>query len=564
MKAMILAAGFGTRLLPHTEKTHKALFTVAGRPILDILIGQLAAAGVEAVIINAHHLAGSIEGHCASASHPVPVTVRREETILGTGGAIKHVEDFWDHRPFLVLNSDIVTDIDFRAVYEFHVAHPDPVTLVLVDAAEFNTVSVTPDGYVTGFEGGGSPPGPLTFTGIQVLDPTVLEEIPANTASSSIDAYRRIIARGDPIRAYLCRGCEWKDIGTPERYREAVIDRMTPMAAERAWPGFSGSLPPPIPLKGDGSERKWYRIGNENRSMILVDHGIGTASGTAEIDAFVAIGTHLGRRRVPVPRIYLHDRFSGVVFLEDLGDTHLQSAVRQVPDTEAVASLYRRVIDGLLHMALAGADGFDTDWTWQSAAYDREVVLEKECRYFVDAYLRQFLGLDIRFEHLEEEFNRLADLALAPTAETFMHRDFQSRNIMIRDGDIFFIDFQGGRMGPVGYDLASLLIDPYVGLPRDLQAKLLDHAAFRLAEKIPLDRERFLESYRHCALARNLQILGAFAFLTRQRGKPYFAAYIPRAVRTLSDTIETIGMDRFPKLGRIVCKIDKEIPPEKG
>ena len=117
MKAMILAAGLGTRLLPLTEKIPKPLFPVLGRPLIDILIRRLEDMGCTAVIINTHHLAPMIEAFLKTQHYNIPVLTRYEKTILGTGGGIKNVEDFWDDDPFLVVNGDIFTDIDLERVY---------------------------------------------------------------------------------------------------------------------------------------------------------------------------------------------------------------------------------------------------------------------------------------------------------------------------------------------------------------------------------------------------------------------------------------------------------------
>ena len=195
MKALILAAGFGTRLRPFTENTPKPLFTVAGISLLDILIGNLQEAGCSAVMVNTHHLHEKIEAHLAGKQYEIPVTTRHEPEILGTGGAIKNVADFWDERPFMVINSDIFTDVDLKKVYDFHLNHTHPATLVLHEDPEFNTVAVDGNGFVEGFDGrplnNTRPPAPgsetqgagvenaakFTFTGIQVLDPEVLSLI---------------------------------------------------------------------------------------------------------------------------------------------------------------------------------------------------------------------------------------------------------------------------------------------------------------------------------------------------------------------------------------------------
>ena len=201
MKALILAAGLGTRLRPYTNHTPKPLFSIQGRPLLDIVIFKLIAAGCKAVIINTHHRHAQIESYIAQHTYPIPIQTRYEPDILGTGGAIKNVADFWNHRPFMVINADIVTTIDFKQVYDFHCQHSHPATLVLADDPEFNSVAFDTDGFVTGFhhlsDAAVRPSeAALTFTGIQVLDPEILNFISVEMPSSSIDAYSRMIVKG--------------------------------------------------------------------------------------------------------------------------------------------------------------------------------------------------------------------------------------------------------------------------------------------------------------------------------------------------------------------------------
>ena len=142
MKALILAAGFGTRLLPHTARLPKPLFPLAGRPLIDHLIEQLKKSGATEIMINTHHLHEMVEAHVARSSFSVPVHTRFEPVILETGGAVKNLADFWDNEPFLVINCDIITDIDLKEVYEFHRTHTHLATLVMHDHERFNTVFV--------------------------------------------------------------------------------------------------------------------------------------------------------------------------------------------------------------------------------------------------------------------------------------------------------------------------------------------------------------------------------------------------------------------------------------
>jgi aminoglycoside/choline kinase family phosphotransferase len=165
--------------------------------------------------------------------------------------------------------------------------------------------------------------------------------------------------------------------------------------------------------------------------------------------------------------------------------------------------------------------------------------------------------MDVPDDAFREEFERIAEGAVRYGVTAFMHRDMQSRNIMMNGAGPRFIDFQGGRIGPVQYDLASLLIDPYVALPELLQERLLAACADRLGRSGPIDRWNFTEGYRYCALARNLQMLGAFGFLTRVKGKHGFAPYIPVALQALSKNLAKAGAENFPDLCQLAFGLNR-------
>jgi aminoglycoside/choline kinase family phosphotransferase/dTDP-glucose pyrophosphorylase len=570
MKALILAAGFGTRLLPFTKNTPKALFPIAGRPLLHIMILSLQNAGCKAVIINTHHLYKKIDSYLSQQKYAIPVITRYEPEILGTGGAIKNVADFWDDHPFMVINSDIFTDIDLKKVYDFHLNHSYPVTLVLHDAPPFNSVSINKDGFVTKFHNSTTLPShlasdsniyrsgetrKLTFTGIQVMDPQVLELIPDNIFSSSIDIYRQLISENKKVCAFISKEYHWKDMGSPERYNQAVFEQMAPEAFKYAFPSWPDKKIFRTELKGDGSDRNWYRLTSGNRSLVMADHNIRRNPSTSEVDSFVAIGRHLHDKDIPVPEIYLHDTFSGLVFMEDLGDINLQTLVLKTQNPEEILSYYKSVIGLLGKLSLTGAKGFDPAWTYQTSHYNQDLILEKECRYFVDAFLRIYIGMNISFKDLEDEFRTLADKALEFSVIGFMHRDMQSRNIMVKDNRFYFIDFQGGRLGPVQYDLASLLIDPYVELSPWVRNQLLNFSGKTLPALLNIDPGNFLTCYTYCSITRNLQILGAFAYLNRIKGKRYFEKYIPNAIKTLTHNLSVLKNREFPNLESIVREI---------
>jgi aminoglycoside/choline kinase family phosphotransferase/dTDP-glucose pyrophosphorylase len=562
MKAMILAAGLGTRLRPHTNHTPKALFSIAGRPLLDIIIRNLQQAGCTAVIINTHHLHQKIEAFVAEQKYTLPIFTRFEPYILGTGGAIKNVADFWDDRPFMVINGDVVVDINLKEIFDFHCSHCHPVTLVLCDDPEFNCVTVEQEKWIQEFHNPSNSSSVvsssrLTFTGIQVLEPDVLKYIPENVYYSSIDAFKHLLADGKKIRAFIVGKDLWKDIGTPQRYKEAVFQKTMPLVFSHVFPDqrHGQSEIVKVKLKGDGSERQWYRLQSNHGSLVMVDHGIRQTQLTSEVDSFVWIGCHLHRMGVSVPKIYFFDTFAGLVFLEDLGDLKLQHAVQMMPNMDTIIRAYKPVIEHLVRLSQNGARGFDRSWTYQTPAYNQEVILEKECRYFVEAFLKAYLGFKVGFEDFQREFTTLAHKALQHPIIGFMHRDMQSRNIMVKDKSIYFIDFQGGRLGPIQYDLASLLIDPYVELPRSVQIELLYFSIEVLSSAVTLEPEKFLSCYNYCTLTRNLQILGAFGYLIRVKGKKHFQKYIPAAVRSLNTNLLSHGQGEFPGLCEMAQRV---------
>lgn len=561
MKALILAAGLGTRLVPYTDHTPKPLFPVCGRPLLDIIISNLESAGCESIIINTHHLHDKIDAFIYSMKYSIPVTTLYEPVILGTGGAIKNAGSFWDMKPFIVINSDIYTDIDLREVYRFHLDHNYKATLVLTDYKEFNNVLVREDDSILGFENHRSNPPRfsnqenikrLAFTGIQVLDPVILDFIPANSFSNSIDVYRQMISCGEKIHAYIPDNHYWNDLGTPEKYIETVIGESAPKAFRLAFPDYKNEKIDRTKLKGDGSDRKWFRLVSKNKSLIMAGHGIRKELSAVEADSFIAIGRHLYNQGLPVPEIFLHDSFSGLVFLEDLGDTNFQTVITNAESQEKILLWYKTVIDLLITLSLTGGSGFDVSWTYQTPGYTEDLILEKECRYFTDAFLKGYLNKTIDFENYENEFKIIAKRALEYQVKGFMHRDMQSRNIMVKEGKIYFIDFQGGRIGPLQYDIASLLIDPYAGLSFLIRSELAGYCAEKISSLAGINADDFCRCFRYCSITRNFQILGAFGYLGKVKGKQFFLQHIPAAIKTLKESFDSPEGNDFPKLKSLI------------
>ncbi len=292
-------------------------------------------------------------------------------------------------------------------------------------------------------------------------------------------------------------------------------------------------------LSGDGSQRRFFRVCHKYGGRVLaVLPSLEGPAGMAEARACHGIGTYLYSQGVPVPKILAFEESSGTVLFEDLGDIKLHDLVTKSGLSPDIIKYYQEAVLSLVRLQVPARDGFDKRHCWETAQYDRNVMLDKESGYFFREYWQEFLSGDDRSHDLKGEFHHLADQVAQEPSDFILHRDFQSRNLMVHKGKIRIIDFQGARLGPLGYDLASLLIDPYVSLPIEFQDDLLS-CYFSLVEKyIPINFERFCKGYYFLALQRNLQILGAFSFLSQKRKKSFFIRYIKPAAESLNRLLQ--------------------------
>jgi NDP-sugar pyrophosphorylase family protein len=213
MQAMILAAGFGTRLLPYTRFCPKPLFPIVNKPLLLLTIERLQRAGCDHIVVNCHHLRQQIVDRLKNLKGLV---VQEEDEVLGTGGGLRLALQSLRNEPVLVTNGDIYHAVDYRLLYQHHTCHKAAVTMAMHDFPRFNTVSVAED-RVTGFDKKGNDPL-LAFTGLHVVDPDILSSMPMHRSLSIIDHYRLLLEKKQPITAVRVDGCYWTDMGTIEDY----------------------------------------------------------------------------------------------------------------------------------------------------------------------------------------------------------------------------------------------------------------------------------------------------------------------------------------------------------
>jgi hypothetical protein len=304
-------------------------------------------------------------------------------------------------------------------------------------------------------------------------------------------------------------------------------------------------------LPGDGSTRVFWHITPSAPAPCFVamsNPPIDNVSRRENL-AYVRIGKHLHQKGIPVPKIYQYDLERGRFIMEDMGRTSLQDLVSSHKDPFLI---YERILEQLFRLQIEGAREFDPTWCFQTERYDRTVMRHYEADYFRDAFLCLYLGLKKEWPELEQPFDHLAETASRADSDFFLHRDFQSRNILVSEEKVGIVDWQGGRLGPLGYDLASLLIDPYANLSAQLRNEVYQSYVLLIKEHNPEWIDSFRRYFPYLAIQRNLQILGAFSYLTRIKNKPYFESYIPMSLTTLCDLLHQVDDPKLSPLRHLV------------
>ena len=286
------------------------------------------------------------------------------------------------------------------------------------------------------------------------------------------------------------------------------------------------------PVQGElgASGRTIVRLTGERVTAIGILHGV-----REENAAFLEFSRHFRGSGLPVPEIYAEDLDHGAYLEEDLGDTTLfqllganRAGEKLAPEVIAV---YRKVVEILPHFQIEAARGLKYKVCYPRASFDRQSIAW-DLNYF-KYYFLKLAGIPFNEQALEDDFGRLTRFLLTAPRDHFLYRDFQSRNIMVRGGEPFFLDYQGGRKGALHYDIASLLYDGKADLPPELRQQLLDHYLEGLARFLSMSREAFLHHYHAFVYVRIMQALGAYGFRGFYERKPHFLQSVPYALKNL-------------------------------
>jgi len=328
------------------------------------------------------------------------------------------------------------------------------------------------------------------------------------------------------------------------RILHLVVSHLIDQTVSR-FPGFTRGEIIVHPLEKGGSDRKFYRIAvSDQQSLILAKYG----RQREENRHYVAIARFLSAVGVRVPEIYFHDDEEGLIWMEDLGDRDLWSYRDELWPVRR--ALYQDALDQLLTLHTQAHIATPAEPPRLQAEFNADLY-RWEQNYFLENCLARHFGLDPKEIEARCDRGPLQAIAerLAALPRCFVHRDFQSQNIVIKGESAYFIDFQGMRPGLPQYDLASLFYDPYVGLPLSERAALLDYYTAALDDLgQPLCAD-FSSVYDLCAMQRLMQALGAYGFLGHVKEREHFLTHIPVALHSLREVLASIpGLDRLRDL----------------
>jgi aminoglycoside/choline kinase family phosphotransferase len=282
------------------------------------------------------------------------------------------------------------------------------------------------------------------------------------------------------------------------------------------------------------------QLGGSGRAIIRLSGGAFSAIGILypvheENKAFLEFSRHFRRHGLPVPEIYAEDLSQGAYLEEDLGDMTLFEFLSGNRDGASIApqaiEAYRKVVAMLPRFQVEADRDLNYKVCYPRSSFDRQSIAW-DLNYFKYYFLR-LSGVPFNEQALEHDFGRLTKFLLGASHDYFLYRDFQSRNIMLRNGEPFFLDYQGGRKGALQYDIASLLYDGKADLPPELRQELLDHYLDCLSSYIQVDRAAFLEHYYAYVYIRILQALGAYGFRGFYERKAHFLQSVPYALKNL-------------------------------
>lgn len=537
-KAVVLAAGHGTRLRPFTCATPKPLMPVWGETMLERIVRMLRERGVDDIVVNSHHLHEQIRvwtdeyrKTAQAAGDKVRIKVSYEPEILGNGGVLNPLREWIGEDPFYLVSSDIVMENvpDLEKPFE-RLKTSGCIGVALVTEAGPRTIEVEPESkFVTCWK---SPDpgveGTFTYCGFAILKPAILKYVKPDGFSSIVAAFEKAMMEGGKfIKAVESKDLLWEDAGTIQRYVDLNRDGDDNGFADIPQLKVVGATNPKF-LGARGSERVFF--GCDQGIAVMYDDGNRDENGK-----YPGHARWLKSKGIPVPEILADVPEKKVMMMTNAG-------------TERKMSLedYAKVIETLVRFNALGSESdvpadllppFDDEtWEWERNLF---------AKYCLGANFQMEMSDAVR-----KELEGVAEI-LEKEPKALVHRDFQSTNVLWKGNDLTFIDFQGMRLGPAAYDLASLVYDPYVTFT-DEQRRALVALYAKTAR-----RPEFEKILPYAAVQRLSQCLGAYGRLASV-GQPQFGKHVVPALQNLLDAADKAGLDALGALAEdLIAKSEK-------
>ena len=574
-KAVVLAAGFGTRLRPLTLVEPKPLLPMWGVPLLERILSLLESWGVEEIVVNAHWKAERIRAYAARRKGVAKVTVAEEPEILGTGGVLNPLRYLLGTEPFWLVNGDIVVEgLDPQPLVDAYVRSGGFAGCWMSEVFGPRTVEADYEGRICNWASDvAGDAGTYTYCGVALLGPQVLDYVKPAGFSTIVEAYEAALMKdGKTVCGADPDGAYWADCGTLEAYLEAhaalnperfeanpnvifpgvklvetadlagcvvtgglvggAFERAALVGVDQIGDARLSALVQSLGWKADdaaavflgarGSDRAFWRLvrGDDRALAVVYDD-----AARPENARYAHHARLLAAAGVPAPRVLADLPDRKALALEDLGDDSLERRAAEkgahlvelyAPVVKALRALHE---EGTARALREAADALEPAFGPDLYKWERD-LFETHC-------VKARYGYEKLPDAVRADLEAVADV-LARQRPVLVHRDCQSSNVLYRDGAPVFIDFQGMRLGAAAYDLASLLYDPY--------APLGEKERRALAKLYPVD------GLAYGAVQRLVQALGAFGRLASV-GQPRFEAHVPRALANLLEAADEANLD---------------------
>ena len=310
-----------------------------------------------------------------------------------------------------------------------------------------------------------------------------------------------------------------------------------------------------LPIAESGSARKYFRIITDNKSLI------GTYSNNIEEnEAFLTFSKHFHDLGLNVPEVFAVNEEKTCYLQSDFGDdnlfAHVQKALMVGGFGENIINLYKKALSHLVKLQVLGHQGLDYSKAYPTERFDRQAIID-DLNYFKYYFIKPHEEIDFNETRLGKDFEAFADFVSQAPCDFFMYRDFQSRNIMVKDNELYFIDFQGGRKGPLNYDVVSLLYQVKAQIPQAIRDELVNYYKAELSQYMSPEAVKFDIYQPYFVYLRLMQVLGAYGFRGLIQKKSHFIESIPYALREIEALSKATPLTAYPELQSVISQLNK-------